>query len=352
MYLAPLIIALGAISAASATEVCVGVCNADNCLRALRATQIATRLPQASADCARIIDVTYTPPTVTKTEYETATQIATVTIPSTFVQSFYDIQTDIVWNTATTVVTVTSTFTQAPLNKRDASISFPSYATPCSGFYRFSSACSCIGVTPRIITVPAPSTTITIPTGETSSTSVTEVETTSVTVTTATVSVTTIATTITNTAITTKTELPPSVTGLGKIYIGTLAANSYIVERLYSGSTAAAVSSNAASAMQLRLEGDGRLFFASYVATVDLTLIGVNSAQPIVFFNLNLLSPTTTKRPLICSRASNYFISCSVQNGASLVPLTLAYPAGNTPYVLAYDPDTTATGTVIQIRLT
>ncbi|KAK6536709.1 hypothetical protein TWF281_000929 [Arthrobotrys megalospora] len=199
MFFKSFVLALGAASAVSATQQCAGVCNADLCLRALRATQISTRLAQASADCTRIVDVTYTPPTVTKTEYSTVSQTNTVTIPSTLVRTFYDTQTDVILATATT--DQQSTVTQY-VDKRGVtapSISFPTYATPCSGFYRFSSACSCIGVTPRIITVPTPSTTITLPVTETSLTSVTEVvETTSVTITDATVSVTTTVTTVTN----------------------------------------------------------------------------------------------------------------------------------------------------------
>ncbi|KAK6500010.1 hypothetical protein TWF481_010368 [Arthrobotrys musiformis] len=344
MYFNRLIIALGAMSAVSATEVCVGVCNADNCLRALRATQIATRLPQASADCARIIDVTYTPPTVTKTEYETTTETTIVTIPSTLVKSFYDIKTDIISDTATTTVTIT----QAAANKRDVSstsISFPSYATPCSGFYRFSSACSCIGVTPKIITVPTPSTTITIPTVKISSTSVIEIVEATTTITTATVSVTTTATTATNTATTTKTEQVPDVTGLGRVYINGAAANSYIGERIYRSASVASVMTDVNAAMQLRFDGNGRLWFASLVATADISLIGINWAQNVRFLDPNSLAATV--RPLTCILDANSFLSCKVQD----VPLTFAYTPGSTQYVFASDPDTATSGNVIQMKL-
>ncbi|KAK6356070.1 hypothetical protein TWF718_000444 [Orbilia javanica] len=355
MYFNQLIIALSAISAVSATEVCVGVCNADNCLRALRATQIATRLPQASADCARIIDVTYTPPTVTKTEYETTTETNIVTIPSTLVKSFYDIKTDIISDTATTAVTITKTINQAAANKRDVSstsISFPSYATPCSGFYRFSSACSCIGVTPRIITAPAPSTTITISSVEISSTSVTEiVETTSTTITTATVSVTTTATTVTNTATATKTEQVPDVTGLGRVYINGAVANSYFGERIFRSASVASVTTDVNAAMPLRLDGNGRLWFASLVATADISLIGINWAQNLRFLDPNSLAATV--RPLTCTLDVNSFLSCNVQDVTlpAPVPLKFAYSASSTQYVYAYDPDTATSGNVIQIKL-
>jgi hypothetical protein len=39
----------------------------------------------------------------------------------------------------------------------------PAYASPCSGSVRYSSACSCVGVTPSITTAPTPTTVITVP---------------------------------------------------------------------------------------------------------------------------------------------------------------------------------------------
>jgi hypothetical protein len=39
----------------------------------------------------------------------------------------------------------------------------PAYASPCSGSVRYSSACSCIGVTPSIAIAPTPTTVITVP---------------------------------------------------------------------------------------------------------------------------------------------------------------------------------------------
>ncbi|KAK6351317.1 hypothetical protein TWF718_004481 [Orbilia javanica] len=134
MYLKSIILALGAASAVSATQLCVDSCNANNCLRALRATNIATRLSQASADCTRIVDVTYTPPASTITEYAAG--------PTTTITDLYD-------------------------KRAVTSVGLPSYASDCASFYHFSSACSCIGVHPTIHTAPKPTVTVTLPAAST-----------------------------------------------------------------------------------------------------------------------------------------------------------------------------------------
>ncbi|KAK6345840.1 hypothetical protein TWF730_010183 [Orbilia blumenaviensis] len=212
-----LILALGAAcaapmaSAAAVVKRAGGQCHADNCLRALRASQFPTRLPQATLDCRGLIDVTVTAPVVTITEYSTTSQTNTVTIPTTLVEIVHDTFTDVKPVTATTEITanqVSIPIKRAATVTLSSSTSFPAYASPCSGIVRFSSACSCIGVTARTVTASAtPSTTITLPTTEISLTSIVKaVETTFVTVIDATVDATTTVTTVT------KTVSPPEIT--------------------------------------------------------------------------------------------------------------------------------------------
>ncbi|KAF3941931.1 hypothetical protein ABW19_dt0205362 [Dactylella cylindrospora] len=103
-------------------------CNADNCLRALRATQLATRSLLASQDCTSALYTTVTPGAVTVTESSTTT---------------------------ITYLPVAGPF------KREIGDDFvlPEYASACSGFSRFSSACGCMSVFPSTIVAEAPTTT-------------------------------------------------------------------------------------------------------------------------------------------------------------------------------------------------
>ncbi|KAK6359388.1 hypothetical protein TWF696_000548 [Orbilia brochopaga] len=146
-------------------------CDADNCLRALRATQIPTRLAQAQADCSSyfaIPTVTYTE-TLTFSETESATTVVT--------------ETSIVELTVTTVVEDTSTTTLdlgttatvttlVPIKKRQNAAP-PAYAPACTGT-RLASACLCISVSSPTVT---PSTTITVSTTLSFSTTQTDIET-------------------------------------------------------------------------------------------------------------------------------------------------------------------------------
>ncbi|KAK0099572.1 hypothetical protein ONS95_013531 [Cadophora gregata] len=107
-------------------------CNADNCLRAVTGTQpgqTQTRVDR-KGDCSSFFQPT----------------------------------------TTASATTVTVTFTAAPVfpHKRevenqienrqalDAPFTVPAYASPCSGTVRYSSACSCFGVTATTVTAPAP----------------------------------------------------------------------------------------------------------------------------------------------------------------------------------------------------
>ncbi|KAK3935089.1 hypothetical protein QBC46DRAFT_58518 [Diplogelasinospora grovesii] len=93
-----------------------------------------------------------------------------------------DVYTDLETITASTetdyaTVTVSSATTEPPrvgkknkkareikCNKRttQSSTAYPTYASACSSWAKYVSACSCVGVTPTVITVPSPLTTVTV----------------------------------------------------------------------------------------------------------------------------------------------------------------------------------------------
>ncbi|KAI9774371.1 MAG: hypothetical protein M1840_004265 [Geoglossum simile] len=108
-------------------------CNADNCARAVTGTRagaipLATRL----ADCASFFQVTVTPANVT--------QVVTVTAGAAAKR-----------HVGVKVRQVTAVPTDVP-----------TYATACSGIVRYSSACSCAGITKATVTVSAPVATVTV----------------------------------------------------------------------------------------------------------------------------------------------------------------------------------------------
>ncbi|RVD90410.1 uncharacterized protein DFL_001376 [Arthrobotrys flagrans] len=183
-------LSIGLSLAGTATAVALvprSICHADYCLRALRASQIPTRLPQASVDCSRFLsgigaggEEQHATSTITSST--TVTSITTITLPTTITDS-------LTTTTTTTAATETSTVTiplpgpETQKKKRQIVVTIPSYASLCSGPVRYTSACACIGVT----SVPAAvetcsqtttvSTTITISTTETVYTTATETST-------------------------------------------------------------------------------------------------------------------------------------------------------------------------------
>ncbi|KAI9724081.1 MAG: hypothetical protein M1812_000800 [Candelaria pacifica] len=159
-------------------------CNADNCLRAVRATA-TTRLPQASSDCSSFLRQTVTPATVTSTASATTTTTVVSTVTQT--QTTYSIIGGGV--TKRDALPEPSAAVEARLNSpeaphlqrraekipspnkespvtlaaRQATVvptAIPAYASPCSGAVRYSSACSCLGVTGTTTTAPAPVSTL------------------------------------------------------------------------------------------------------------------------------------------------------------------------------------------------
>ncbi|KAK8121285.1 hypothetical protein PG999_005405 [Apiospora kogelbergensis] len=117
-------------------------CNADNCARAVTGTRLGSASVSAyRQDCTSFLSGTVTPPTST----------ATVTVtPDTCDDD-----------------------EQAPLTFRrevkrtDAAVTafptaVPTYAAACSGAVRYSSACSCWGVSAAFTTAPTPVVTVTV----------------------------------------------------------------------------------------------------------------------------------------------------------------------------------------------
>ncbi|MCJ1287361.1 hypothetical protein MMC26_006710 [Xylographa opegraphella] len=177
-------------------------CNADNCARAVTGTTNGLAVQSShKQDCSSFFAVTVTPATSTITQTATVTP-ATVTqtvIGSTVTQTVVatlsetttaatvevtaatvtdiltvTVSTALVTATVSTVV-VTAGAPVVTLKVRDGSeqriapravtvspSSVPTYASACSGTVRYSSACSCFGVTHSTSTAPTPSTTVTV----------------------------------------------------------------------------------------------------------------------------------------------------------------------------------------------
>jgi len=185
-------------------------CNPDNCARAVTGIQAGLAAQSsAKADCSSFLQATVYPATVTSTVTTTiypftATQTSISTTleqtntvypftetdfstTTTFIQSTTDSTSVLVASTETDFTTIGTTTAQpqkrtitsdAPVGTVQPT-SVPAYASACSGTVRYSSACSCFGVTETTITLPTP-TTVTTTTITGTTTVTTEVATTSV----------------------------------------------------------------------------------------------------------------------------------------------------------------------------
>ncbi|MCJ1462587.1 hypothetical protein MMC07_001189 [Pseudocyphellaria aurata] len=110
-------------------------CNADNCARAVTGTRYPAPIQSDhKADCSSFLRTTITP----------ATSTVTVTVTNPPVNNKRDDEGILVARQAT----------QTPS-------AVPSYASACSGTARYSSACSCAGVTRATTFAPTPTTTVT-----------------------------------------------------------------------------------------------------------------------------------------------------------------------------------------------
>ncbi|MCJ1408961.1 hypothetical protein MMC19_003038 [Ptychographa xylographoides] len=112
-------------------------CAADNCARAVTGTRLGSSAQQSHfADCSSFMEVVVTPAT------STATVTATITGAATNLKRGFEV-------VERRQVTVTPS-------------SVPTYASACSGTARYSSACSCAGITKSTSTAPTPVTTVTV----------------------------------------------------------------------------------------------------------------------------------------------------------------------------------------------
>lgn len=238
----------------------------------------------------------------TVTEYSTVLETDTATIPTTIVQTLHDTLTTVIRVTSTVEASQTVTLQPA---KRAVSSDAPAYASPCSGFVRFSSACSCIGVTAKTVTAAAPSTTVTLPATNTIFTSITEpVETEFPVVEDATVTETTTAATVTSTVLTTVTPTPQSITSYMQFTVGGVAY--YVTHYDSSSISYAFASTNIADAIQVTLDASGQLWYGGKVAK------GSPTSGTLQFFFVTPETATTTRTPYICSRDSTSgVLSCA-----------------------------------------
>lgn len=193
------------------------VCNADNCLRAIRNTA-----RPGLADCSSFLAATVTPATSTVTDTLTFSTTPTLTFEVTDTFTNLATATEVVEQTTTETVTNTVTVHAGiTLRKRQATVipsDIPRYATACSGTVRYTSACACLGAgSATTITVAAPTTTVTV--SETvTPTIISEyitVQTDQVTVTDATVTNTVVVETVTATVDTTTTLPAPTILNSG-----------------------------------------------------------------------------------------------------------------------------------------
>ncbi|RDW74839.1 hypothetical protein BP6252_05981 [Coleophoma cylindrospora] len=140
-----------AITASLATANAVlprAACNADNCLRAVTGTAGVNNKPALTArqaDCSAFLVATVTPDT------STITVTATATVTSSPQRRAVDSHGNEVGEMEKRIVTAAA-----------AAAAVPTYASACSGGVRYSSACSCFGITASTVTAAPPSTTTTV----------------------------------------------------------------------------------------------------------------------------------------------------------------------------------------------
>ncbi|MCJ1290149.1 hypothetical protein MMC34_001685 [Xylographa carneopallida] len=260
-----LLLAAGAAAAPALTtsHTSTTTCNEDNCLRAVQASAFPTR--HGSADCASYLLTTVTPTTSTQTVTVTASPTTTLTATITNTGTVTDVATitntavltelATIIDTATAVLTitdvitvpVTETVTLAPpvetLKKRAlhpdlrapaislaarqmtvAPSSIPTYASACSGAVRYSSACSCIGVTKSTTTAPTPITTKTVTATAVQTVVVTQTSSATATALLTQTSLATVTDLLTFTSVVTAT-LDVTATALDTVIVATVTAN-------------------------------------------------------------------------------------------------------------------------------
>ncbi|KAK6332565.1 hypothetical protein TWF730_004225 [Orbilia blumenaviensis] len=130
----------------------------------VRASAFPTR--QGAADCSSFLRTTVTPAVVTVTATNTEYATASATQDATATSTVYETVTETIHRTATELipatVTVQNTAYEDLVKRQQTEIpsDIPTYAYLCSGAARYSSACSCVGVTATTITLPASTVTV------------------------------------------------------------------------------------------------------------------------------------------------------------------------------------------------
>ncbi|KAL8382000.1 hypothetical protein RB595_005997 [Gaeumannomyces hyphopodioides] len=146
---------------ALASVVTAESCRADNCLRAVRATQFPTRLN----DCATGLAITVTPSASTIT---VTAHVTTTVVPVLRRRAVLD--TDL-RNPRLAERAAHPDADVKVLVERNTNTPIPAYATACADFAAYSSACFCAGATRATVTAAAPVTsTITTVTATTTAT--------------------------------------------------------------------------------------------------------------------------------------------------------------------------------------
>ncbi|KAG9253831.1 uncharacterized protein F5Z01DRAFT_130944 [Emericellopsis atlantica] len=216
-FLSTLPLALSLVASVEALPQAAPQCSHNNCLRAVIAGSFPNRPTQA--DCSSFLRKTVTPAAYTETLWETVTPV-TETATSYSTQVATELETVTVLETIdVTTQTVTATVTADPaIVRRDNGIDqqekrqvtvqpsvMPTYATACRSVEAYSSACSCIGISPTTVTEATPTVTVTSTSTVTASTTIGLVETVT---TTGTVAVTDTESRIVTTT-TTKTVVAP-----------------------------------------------------------------------------------------------------------------------------------------------
>jgi hypothetical protein len=209
----------------------------------------------------------------------TTTVEATITNTATVIATL----TDVITVPLTTTVTIAqvvptmakrdladmrgSKITIAPRQITQVPSSIPSYASACSGSVRYSSACSCIGVTRSTVTAPTPSTTVTV-----TATALQTVLNTETSLATQTVDVT--ATVIESTIVATQTVVGcgPTPTFIlqavgggadNGLYAQIVSANDGLNDDVI------VFVSSASAASQLSIDAAGHLYYNGYYANIE-----------------------------------------------------------------------------------
>jgi hypothetical protein len=286
-------------------------------LLALNTTSPKTRLAEAKQDCSFFLVSTSIPPVQTSTTYSTilatTTAVDKVTTTNTIHATTTVAVTEAVEQTVrvtqgtTTTVTLTLLGASVGIGKRQATRTVPAYASACSGAVRYSTACSCIGVTAQTVTATAATSTVTVKTTEyttvretsvvaTVETVVTDVTATKTTTNYSTKTVTDYVATATATVFKIGLDVEGRLPGfLGKLDVGILGLASYTAD--------------VSAAVTVTLQPDGSLWCGDKVAKADL----LGSLLPFAFVDVGL---SLERKPVKCAIDGQHVLTCGVPDSA------------------------------------